>query len=277
MYLATNDLLVPADATKIHVEPVNTAGWSEVCKGLYGILAGYLLIFGAMISAVVLLVVVITQMAQAHAKGAAGGGIATLIVGAIVVVLLILGGYGVIIRSQWRCLRNASEQCHAKWWMFAAMLCVVAGPVLGTTVSLTGDNSERAKVAAMAHRSGPLTFREALVESRKAGASAAPMQIISSVIGLLSQVFFVLFLRSVALSFNDSFRARFVEMYLLLTALLFAGLVGLILRPEYFLNKPLLLLFLGGGTVLSGVWYFVLIISTCACIHKNLALLRARS
>ncbi len=276
MYLSTNDLLVPADATMNHVEPINTAGWSEICKGLYGILAGYLLIFGSMIAAVVLVFVVIFQAAPGRPHDeAVGGAFATLIIGAIVLVLMILGGYALIIRSQWRCLRNAPEHCGAKWWMFAAMLCIVAGPALGTTASLVTPVGPQAQAQLMNKAAAPMTFKEALAESKKAGATAAPMKIISSVIGLLSQVFFVLFLRSVALTFNDGFRARLAELYLLLTAGLFMGLMGLILVPEYFMAKPMLLLFLGGGWALSGVWYFVLIISSCICIHSNVARLRS--
>jgi hypothetical protein len=101
------------------------------------------------------------------------------------------------------------------------------------------------------------------------------MKIASGVIVLLAQVFFVLFLRSVALSFNDGFRARLAEMYLLFTGVLFAGLVGFLVWPDVLAAGPTLLLFLGGGWALSGVCYLVLIVSTCACIHRNLAILRS--
>jgi hypothetical protein len=276
MHLIAQDLLVPNDAAQNFLEPVNTAGWSEVCKGLYGILCGYLLIFGSMIGAVVLAVTVIAQLAAARSPNGASGVFSLVVIGAIVLVLLLLAGYGLIIRNQWRCLRNASEHCGAKWWMFATMLCLVAGPVVGTATSLAGGNDRPAVVPVGGKEAPPTTLREALAKSKKAGASVAPMQIVSSVIGLLSQVFFVLFLRSVALSFNDGFRARFAEIYLLLTGVLSAGLVGLFLSPETFLAKPILLLLLGGGWALSGILYFVLIFSTCLCIQGNLAALRAR-
>ena len=252
MHLTTHDLLVPNDAAQHFPEPVNTVGWAEVCKGLYGILCGYLLILGSVIGAVVLAVTVIFQLAAARPQGGAGGVFSMIIVGCIVLVLLLLAGYGLIIRSQWRCLRNAPEHCGAKWWMFATMLCIVAGPALAAATSLAGGNNGAAKVPLNGRAAAPTTLREALAESRKAGASAAPMKIVSSLIGLLSQLFFVLFLRSVALAFNDGFRARFAELYLLLTGVLFAGLVGLILAPEAFLAKPVLLLLMGGGWALSG-------------------------
>jgi len=214
MHLSTHDLLIPNDAAQHFPEPVNTAGWSEVCKGLYGILCGYLLIFGSMIGAVVLAVTVISQLAAAHPHDGASGVFSVLVVGAIVLVLLLLAGYGLIIRNQWRCLRNAPEHCGAKWWMFATMICIVAGPALGIATSLAGGRDRPAQASLDGKAALPMTFREALAESKKAGAAAAPMKIVSSVIGLLSQLFFVLFLRSVALSFNDGFRARIAEMYL---------------------------------------------------------------
>jgi hypothetical protein len=218
---------------------------------------------------------VILQQAAPHPHDGKGGIFSLLIIGAIVLVLLLLAGYGVIIRSQWRCLRNAPEHCGAKWWMFATMLCIVAGPVLGAATSLAGSDDRPAHVPVNNKAAVPATLREALAESEKAEASAAPMKIASSVIGLLSQLFFVLFLRSVALSFKDGLRARVAEMYLLLAGVLFAGLVGLIVTPETFLAKPILLLFLGGGWALSAIWYLGLIVSTCVCIQGNLTLLRS--
>ena len=276
MHLATNDLLVSADPAQLFYEPVNTAGWSEVCKGLYGILIGYVLIFGSLIASVVLIVVVIGQMALARGQGGAGASFSLLIVGAIVLVLTLLAGYGLIIRNQWRCLRNAPESFGAKWWMFATMLSIVAGPVLGTATSLAGNDTPPGQVRINGKAPLPKTFQEALAESKKAGQNAAPMKIVSSVIGILAQVFFVLFLRSVALSFNISLGARFAEMYLLFTGLLSAGLVYLIVTPEIFLKQPLLLLLLGGGWAVSCIWYLVLIVATCACIHSGLAKLRTQ-
>ncbi len=270
MHLNTHDLLLPNDAAQHFPEPVNTVGWREVCKGLYGILCGYLVIFGSLIGAAALLVLVIVQAAAEHPHDGKGGILSLLIVGAIVLVLLILAGYGVIIRSQWRCLRNAPEHCGAKWWIFGTMICIVAGPVMGAATSLAGAPDQQVVVPQNDKAAVPMTFREALAESKKAGA-AAPMKIISSFVGLLGQVFFILFLRSVALAFDDQFRARFAEMYLLLTGSLFAGLVGLIVSPDIFLAKPMLLFLLASGGVISAIWYFVLIISTCFCIQGNLA------
>jgi|GEM_PF-2830314 hypothetical protein len=275
MHLTTHDLLVPVDAAQHHVEPVNTAGWSEVCKGLYGILAGYVLIFGSVIVAAILVVVSVSQLVLARTHDGAGGSFALFLVGGIVLGLLVLAGYGLIIRSQWRCLRNAPEQCGAKWWMFATLLCIVAGPAMGTTASLVGLNAPAPSMRLKDKAGASLTFREAVAEGRKAGSSALPMKIASAVIGLLSQVFFILFLRSVALSFNDSFRARLAEIYLIFAGVLFAGLVGFLVWPDAFVADPMLLLFLGGGWAISGVWYLVLIVSTCACIHGNLAVLRS--
>jgi MFS family permease len=276
MHLTTHDLLVPNDAAQHFPEPVNTVGWAEVCKGLYGILCGYLLILGSVIGAVVLAVTVIFQLAAKRPQGGAGGVFSLIIVGLIVLILLLLAGYGLIIRSQWRCLRNAPEHCGAKWWMFATMLCIVAGPALGAATSLAGGNHAAAKFPVNGKTAAPTTLREALAESKKAGATAAPMKVVSSVIGLLSQLFFVLFLRSVAVAFNDGFRARVAELYLLLAGVLFAGLVGLIVAPEAFLAKPVLLLLMAGGWALAAIWYFVLIISTCFCIQGNLAEIRTR-
>ena len=129
-----------------------------------------------------------------------------IIVGVIVLSLLILGGYGLIIRNNGvACgtLRNIAgpnggclPRCSASW----------PGRPWARRLRLAGGN-QPAQVAKYDKPAVPMTFRDALAGSKKAGAAAAPMKIVSSVIGLLSQLFFVLFLRSVAVSFGDGFRA----------------------------------------------------------------------
>jgi hypothetical protein len=214
-------------------------------------------------------------MAAARPGNGAGSVFSLLVVGAIVLVLLILAGYGLIIRSQWRCLRNAPEQCGAKWWMFAAVLCIVAGPAMGTTASLVGLETPTKPIRLRDQAGVPLKGRELWAEVKKANAPALPMKIASAVITFLSQVFFVMFLRSVGLSFNDVFRARIAELYLVLGSVLFTGTVWLTVAPETILADRKLLLFLAACWAISGIWYHVLIVSTCACIHRNLAILRS--
>ncbi len=95
------------------------------------------------------------------------------------------------------------------------------------------------------------------------------------VIALLGHLFFSLFFRSVAICFCDGFRARFVELYLLFKALLFAALTASIVSPSIYLANPLCLPLLYGGFALSGLWFIALYISTCTCIQGNMAAMRS--
>src|SRR5262249_5940609 len=91
------------------------------------------------------------------------------------------------------------------------------------------------------------------------------------VFGMLSGIFFVLFLRAVARCFGDLGRMRVAEMYLIFGAVLTAASVYFFLHPLQILAKPELLLALGGGWLVSGLWYLLLLISTSSCIAEGLA------
>jgi hypothetical protein len=66
---------------------------------------------------------------------------------------------------------------------------------------------------------------------------------------------------AVALSWGAAWRAVFTELYLLFVGILAAGVVVLFRRPSFMLARPQLLLGLGGGWLLAGLWYFVLILN----------------
>jgi hypothetical protein len=89
-------------------------------------------------------------------------------------------------------------------------------------------------------------------------------------IGMLSGVFFVLFLRAVALCTGAPLRARFAELYLVFMTLLVIGVVILLRNPAFMLSRPQLLLGLIGGWLIAGPWYFCLIMSTSIGISYNL-------
>jgi hypothetical protein len=94
--------------------------------------------------------------------------------------------------------------------------------------------------------------------------------------GLLSTLFFVLFLRALALCCGDTTRARFAELFLLFVGLLVGGVVFFFLNPSLFLARPQLLIGLAIGWLVSALWYFLLILSTIGCISNILDRPRSR-
>jgi hypothetical protein len=259
-----------------------TAGWEEVTKGLLGILAGYAVSIVSVAAVVALVLSVVAEVGGPTALSAkqSGDAATVLYVGAGILFLTSLLSLALILRGQWRCLMNAPEHCGAKWLMFASMLCVVAGPTMGTLSGFATD-APTPPVQAQARATkpkGPMPAPDRVKHYREAVATdnaAGYMRLASALVNLLSTVFFVLFLRGVALAFDDQLRTRIVEFYLLFFGLVVGASALVVVDPSWLITLPEVLLLLAGGWVLCFVGYFLLILNTCACISAGLARQRA--
>jgi hypothetical protein len=248
-------------------------GLPDLRKGLNTILMGYLLSLGAVLAACGVIGYLIFQAGGAPLSRKAAEQASTVLFA--VVILLALAGIGsliLIVRGKWMCLSSAPELFHAKWMMFMSILCVLAGPALNTGAFLVGESKADARGRASNQTSATLLHE---LDQYKHGMpdldTRSYVKLAGQAIGLLSGVFFVLFLRAVALGWGAQGRARFAELYLLFLALLVAGVVALLWKPSFMLARPLLLLGLAGGWLIAALWYFVLILSMVAGISNILA------
>jgi hypothetical protein len=249
-------------------------GLPDLRKGLNTILLGYLVTIGAILAAVGIVFYLIVQT-----KGVAPTSKemenASTVVFALILLLPLAGlmSLAMIIRGKWLCLMNAPEHFHAKWMMFLSILCVVAGPLLNTGAFFVGDDkpadptrpSHSMSIARIQHE----------IEEYKHGipelGARSYVKLAGQGIGMLSTVFFILFLRAVALSTGFWVLARLSELYLLLIALLVVGVAILLRNPNFMLARPQLLLALLGGFLLSGPWYLGLIVATSIGITYHMA------
>jgi hypothetical protein len=267
---------IPARETP-DVEEHSRFGLPDLRRGLNGILLGYLVSIGAVLVAaaiVILLIVEATsgQMSRVSMENAS-------LVLFTLVLLLPLAGIAsliLIIRGKWLCLMSAPEQYLAKWMMFLSILCILAGPVLNFGANFLGDDKPKFQ-SRSSHSLSVARIQRELDEYKeyKHGLpeldTRAYVRLIGQGIGMLSGVFFVLFLRAVALTCGGTVRARLAELYLIFIALLVVGVAVLIRHPSYLRTQPHLLLGLGLGWLLAGLWYFVLILSTSISITITLA------
>jgi hypothetical protein len=260
---------LPASSQEM-VDP--TLGLSDLRKGLNTILMGYLMSLGA--------VMALGGVAAYLFIKARGGPLpreaaehASTVIFAVVLFSGLIGLWSLtlIVRGKWMCLVSAPEVKHAKWMMFMSILCVLAAPALNSCAFFIDES----KADARGHKSNRASALLGEFDGFKNGVkdldTPSLVKLTGKAIGLLSGVFFVLFLRAVALGWGADGRARFAELYLFFMALLSAGLVVLLWKPSYMLSHPLLLLGLAGGWVIAGVWYFTLILSMIAGISKILA------
>lgn len=247
-------------------------GLPDLRKGLNIILMGYLLSIGAILSACAVVGYLIFQAGDEPPSRQALEQASTVLF--TMVLLLGLAGIGsltLVVRGKLICLSSAPELFHAKWMMFTSILCVVAAPALNLGAFLAGESKVGARGRASSQTSALLRslddYKQGILELDTRGR----IKVAGQILGLLSGVFFVLFLRAVALGWNAQGRARFAEFYLLFLALLVAGVVALFWKPSYMLARPRLLLGLAGGWLIAGLWYFALIVSTVADISNILA------
>jgi hypothetical protein len=176
--------------------------------------------------------------------------------------LAIMTSYGMLITGQWLCLMHAPERCGAKWMMFSAMTCLVAAPVLNITASILVDQElarthKRQDHTATGIMRGVREYPQALEEPDIYGY----LRLSGTGLGMLSSLFFILFLRSVGRCFEDRTRALLAEIYPIFTVLLTTGMFYLFYAGLEMRTDPSVVLALGGGWLLNFFFYLFLITS----------------
>ncbi len=248
-------------------------GLSDLRKGLNTILMGYLLSVGAVLAAGGVVAYLVIQTGSGPLTRDTVEKASTVLFA--VVLLLGLAGLGslyLIVRGKWMCLSSAPELFHARWMMFMSILCLLAAPALNTGSFLLGKSETDVRGRT---RNPMAALLKEVDEFNKQGIRALDTRIYvnlaAQAFGVLSGIFFILFLRAVALGLGAQWQARFNELYLFFLALLIAGIVTLIWKPSYMLARPQLLLSLAGGWIIAGLWYLTLILSMVIGISCMLA------
>jgi hypothetical protein len=238
-------------------------GLKELSKALLALLMNYLLLIFVVAAAVATIVFVIVGVkAGKLARGDAG---TILLAGFGVVFLALIFTGWAVLRNKWRCLLNAPERGGAKWWMFASMLCLFATPALNTTCGLMGGYT--AKTRAQQIQALENMTAEKYMESLKTGDGYAYMRLAGAVIGPLGGIFFILFLRAVALTIQSWVLARLAELHLVVDVLTLVGSLVALYDISRLRFLPHVWLLLGIGSIFSFVLWLVLMIGTIVSIN----------
>jgi hypothetical protein len=182
------------------------------------------------------------------------------------IALSSLFSYGFILAGKWRCLMNAPERHAAKWLIFSCMLCLVIGPALNILTSMGGEGAQNYKqIRKIQEGTADLKFNSV----------GGILQLLGTVLSIVSALVFVLFLRAIACCFSSRILLAIIYLYLLYSALLL-GITGqLFFASPKSLTRPDVALALGVGWLLSGLGYLFVVFVTRICIARGTALIRS--
>jgi hypothetical protein len=227
-------------------------GWSDVGSGLSRILLGFLcsVLTTALGAGIILLVVLGPKMGMITkiSKNAVD---AFVLIGGGVIIIGSLFSYGLVLVGKWRCLSYAPERGGAKWWMFACILCLLAGPGLNAIASSGAGGTQNYKELG--------NGREGLANIQFQGVNGV-MQLASAAISLASTLFFVMFLRTVGVCIGSETCVWLSTGYIFYTIALVVGTVFLYVTSRG-LPRPDLLALLGLGWLGCIASYLVLIVT----------------
>lgn len=235
-------------------------GWPGVAQGLMRVLTGHLILIGAIVLSIVAMIIAFSSQDPQDIQEAAMGASLTIFFVALFVGLASLISYYYVLSGKWRCALSSPERNNAKWLIFGCMVCVLLGPAVSILSSFFGDGG--------LDREARMDADGNLVLSLDSSTSI--MQIAGGVIGLASMVCFVLFLRAVAVCFNNTTVQSLCTGFLIAVAVLIGFSVQSILLSSEG-QIPIALVGLSGlGWLGCGVWYLLLIFMTRACIVQGL-------
>jgi hypothetical protein len=242
----------------------NEFGWHEVAEGLGKILLSYaVLIIGTLLGVGLAVGALVLALDPNHQRGDLTH-VWVFYIGLGILSLVGLIAYCILLAGKWRCLMGAPERNSSRWLMFACMTCIVMGPALNIVVGWTGVAKKPV------FKEGVLGFKH-LKFTRLGG----HMQIASGVIGFGSLIFFLLFLKAIARSFDHRGCLLLINFYMTFAVLMIGATLYVFFYARQLLLKRDVLISLGVGWIIAALWYLVLIAKTRWCIIYGMKQIRS--
>jgi hypothetical protein len=256
-------------------------GWDRVRKAINLIVFGNLIMVLAVFLFIGVLVLVALTAAEKPTTTKVEKVTEALVVmltGTAICGFVAVWGYVMVLKGEWGCLMGAPERCYARWFMFAAITCLLIGPVsgfiTGFLVSMGPPPPAMEALQARMERNPQEALRWMQENQDEFWESMTRpyvyVRACSALVALLGNVFFILFLRAVNRCWDDDARTQLVDLYLMFTALLGAAPIIIGLASPKLLTNPALILALGGGGLLDYLWYLFVLIATSGGISAGL-------
>ncbi len=256
-------------------------GWQDVASGLSKILFGYGLLAVNFLIIVGLIAYVVLSNSAPRRPNAQDAIVAmwVLYLGIGIVGLLSIYTYAQIFIGKCRCAIHAPERCGARWYIFACLLCIVVGPVVGTINSIavqssvsTPEKKQKLRDELLQKAQGQGGDSGVLAEIRR---SFTITQIASALVSMSTTVFFVLFLRAIGACFEERLLIQMTDFYLMFSALLMGFTIYLLCATRLDASFLVVLVVLGVGGLIGAAWYLALVVYTRLVILSRLAKLRS--
>lgn len=265
--LQTSTLLTRAEAPTDPNDPLlSEYGWTEVGKGITRILIGYFIaVVGTAAGIGVCMLGIYGHEMGLFAKGNRNTMELIGTAGILLIGVASLASYSLVLAGKWRCLMNAPERYATRWLIFACMLCMVVGPLMNILTSLGGDGANNYKQFQHYKDGVHLTFDSA----------GSILQLLGTVLSIVSTMLFVLFLRAIACCFRNRFLTSMIHLYLLFSALLIGVTAQLLFGMPHALTRPEVLFGLAGGWLTCVLGYVFLVFSARICIATGSSRIRS--
>jgi hypothetical protein len=238
--------------------------WPEVANGLSRVLIGYAVLFLGIVLGVTLLVAAIVGFHQAFTKGLRPG-IANwweLYAGLGVLKVFGLISFGIIVGGQWKCVLHVTERHGARWIMFLCIACLFLGPAFQISAGIAGWQ-QIGEFNKQPGKFGDLHLND----------WTQRLQLIAIAIGALYPLFFVLFLRAVAICLRVTWLVWLVNVFLVFAAIVVAATMFMVYKHP--LGGPPIpvvqALMLGGLWLVILILYLASIATTRVCIYSVFA------
>lgn len=265
--MATSAPLARSDGLNLYDQLCLEVGWGDVARGLRQVFVAYVVFIVGVALGVGLVMVAVIKMGGTARGGP--GHVRPALLWQFYLGLGILSVIGVltwvmVMAGKWRCVQNAPERHAARWVMFVCITCTFIGPVFNSAAGIGMTQ----KPVALKH--GPRGLQEL-----KLTGTGRVVHLIGMGCALLTPLFFLLFLRAVALCMGAHTHMVIMNGYIALSAGL-AGVTGYLLLLPPPLEKALPVLgLLGVGWAVWGVAYLVLILLIRSVILRTVESLRS--
>jgi hypothetical protein len=266
--------ITPPPTQSHEIDPLRVElGWPEVQSGLLRVLLGNLAVVvlpGIGLGMIILAIAqggdLVKFLTSTTENGKINYETEFLFIGGFLFILATgLVSYALLLNGHWRCVMNAPERCNAKWLIFVCMLALLAGPALNLGVGILGSGKSSKEMQ---------STLKAVKDGNIWKSPTIHYDLASVIISAIGIGCFGLFLRSIAICFNNGPLLWAVNLFLLL-------MMGLVWLASFLLLGGLSVpqLARGGAMLLAGlfvgfVWYLVLLGWASSCISAGLASVR---